>query len=83
MGYRKPSPARAIIFEEALKALGTSSRETAFVGDSLYHDVQGAKAVGMKTVWLKRKTSGTEKITAMPDKIIQNLTELPKTLEAL
>lgn len=80
VGYRKPSP---IIFEEALKALGTLPRETAFVGDSLYHDVQGAKAVGMKTVWLKRKTTNTEKTKAIPDKIIQNLTELPKILETL
>jgi FMN phosphatase YigB (HAD superfamily) len=37
----------------------------------------------MKAIWLKRKTSYTEKITAMPDKIIQDLTELPKALETL
>ena len=80
VGYRKPSP---IIFEEALGALGTSPRETAFVGDSLYHDVQGAKAVGMKTVWLKRKTSSKEKTMAIPNKTIQDLTELPKIIETL
>jgi len=80
VGYRKPSP---IIFKEALKTLGALPEETVFVGDSLYHDVQGAKAVGMKTIWLNRKTQNTEKTTAFPDKTIEDLRELPKVLETL
>jgi FMN phosphatase YigB (HAD superfamily) len=58
--------------------------ETVFVGDSLYHDVQGAEAVGMKTVWLKRKNHiYGENVAAAPDKIINNLRELLETLETL
>jgi HAD superfamily hydrolase (TIGR01662 family) len=78
VGYRKPSP---VIFNEALKAMGTSSKETVFVGDSLYHDIQGAKAVGMKTIWLKRNIHQKENIKSTPDKTIDSLDRLPKTLE--
>jgi len=77
VGYRKPSPK---IFKEALRALGALPEETVFVGDSLYHDVQGAKAVGMKTVWLKRKN---EEITQTPDKTIEDLKVLQRILETL
>jgi FMN phosphatase YigB (HAD superfamily) len=80
VGFRKPSPA---IFKEALKALGTLAEETVFVGDSLYHDVQGAKMVGMKAVWLKRNIHHKENINVTPDKIINSLEELPKTLETM
>jgi len=80
VGYRKPSP---IIFEEALKTLDTMPREAAFVGDSLYHDVQGAKAVGMKTIWLRREILDAEKATAVSDRIIRELAELPRVLETL
>jgi HAD superfamily hydrolase (TIGR01549 family) len=79
VGYRKPSP---IIFNEALKALGALPEEAVFVGDSLYHDIQGAKAVSMKTVWIKRKEN-QENTTATPDKTINDLRELPKTLALL
>ena len=80
VGYRKPSP---VIFNEALKALGTTPEETVFVGDSLYHDVKGAKTVNMKTIWLKRSDHHGEIITATPDKTINSLEELPKTLETM
>lgn len=80
VGYRKPSP---LIFKKALNAMGLSSEETVFVGDSLYHDIQGAKMVGMKTVWLKRKLHHKENIEVTPDKTINSLEELPKTLETI
>jgi FMN phosphatase YigB (HAD superfamily) len=80
VGFRKPSP---LIFRKALKALGTMPKETAFVGDSLYHDVQGAKMVGVKTIWLKRESNNKENIKVAPDKTINSLEELSKTLETM
>lgn len=47
VGRRKPDPA---IFERALELLGVEAARTAFVGDSLVHDVAGAAALGMTTV---------------------------------
>ncbi len=45
----KPSPA---LFESALAPFRTEKRDIVFVGDSLRCDVQGAKAVGLATVWI-------------------------------
>jgi HAD superfamily hydrolase (TIGR01662 family) len=44
-GYRKPHPS---LFAKALRELDVSPREALFVGDSPYHDIGGAKAVGMR-----------------------------------
>ena len=49
---RKPSPE---IFERTLKALGVSASETVFVGDTLDADIEGAKAVGIKAIYIERR----------------------------
>lgn len=49
VGWRKP---HIKIFEEALKRLGVAAEETVYVGDSPLEDIKGAKAVGMKTVFV-------------------------------
>ena len=49
---RKPSPE---IFEQALKMLEISASEAIFVGDTMDADVEGAKAVGMKSVYVSRR----------------------------
>ncbi len=73
---RKPSPE---IFERALKALGVSASETVFVGDTLDADIEGAKAVGMKAVYIERRIEKVEQVR--PDKTIKSLSELPLVLE--
>jgi HAD superfamily hydrolase (TIGR01662 family) len=49
IGWRKP---HRIIFEEALRKLQVKAEEVVFIGDSPTEDVGGAKAVGMKTVFV-------------------------------
>jgi putative hydrolase of the HAD superfamily len=73
---RKPSPE---IFEHALKALGVSASETVFVGDTLDADIEGAKAVGMKAVYIERRIEKVEQVR--PDHTIKSLSELPMVLE--
>jgi putative hydrolase of the HAD superfamily len=73
---RKPSPE---IFERTLKALGVSAAETVFVGDTLDADIEGAKAVGMKAVYIQRRTEKVGEVC--PDQTIKSLSELPKALE--
>jgi len=43
----KPAPA---IFHQALAAAGCAPRDAIFVGDSLFHDIGGANALGLRSV---------------------------------
>ena len=75
---RKPSPE---VFKRTLKALGVSASETVFVGDTLDADIEGAKAVGMKAVYIERRIEKVEQVR--PDQTIKSLSELPMVLERL
>ena len=72
---RKPSPE---IFKRTLKVLGVSASETVFVGDTLDADIEGAKAVGMKAVYIERRSEKVEHVS--PDQTIKSLSELPIVL---
>jgi putative hydrolase of the HAD superfamily len=50
-GYMKPHPS---IFEAALKLVGVEAREALMVGDSLAHDIEGARRLGMRGILLSR-----------------------------
>lgn len=49
VGIKKPDPG---IFNHALKDLGCGANTAVFIGDNLTEDISGAKAVGMKTIYL-------------------------------
>ncbi len=76
---RKPHPE---IYKKALQRLDVKPEETAFVGDTVDADVQGAKAVGMKTVYLERRKQETAE-DARPDQTIKSLGELLVVVERL
>ena len=74
---RKPSPE---IFQSTLKSLGVSVSETVFVGDTIDADIEGPKAIGMKTIYIERRAQkASEKFC--PDQTIKSLSELPSVLE--
>lgn len=50
-GCMKPHPA---IFRAALDAMGIEAEQAAMVGDSLTHDVHGARQIGMRGILLAR-----------------------------
>jgi HAD superfamily hydrolase (TIGR01662 family) len=50
-GYLKPHPS---IFEAALRAVGTEPAEAVMVGDSLVHDIEGARRLGMRAILVAR-----------------------------
>lgn len=54
-GYMKPHPS---IFEAALRSAGVIASESVMVGDSLAHDVDGAKRLGMRAVLVARSGVG-------------------------
>jgi len=74
---RKPHPE---IYQKALQKLGVKTEETVFVGDTVDADVQGAKAVGMKTIYLERRLQKDVEI-ACPDQTIKSLSHLARAIE--
>ncbi len=54
VGCKKPDPR---IFQAALDPLQASPAEAVFVGDSLRRDMAGARAMGMRHVWLRPESA--------------------------
>jgi HAD superfamily hydrolase (TIGR01509 family) len=52
----KPSPA---MFARAFEPFGVGKHEAAFVGDSLAHDIAGAKAFGLSAIWIDSTGAGS------------------------
>ena len=67
------------IFDAALAVLGVSPRGAVFVGDSQPRDMAGARAIGMRHVWLRPVASEAE-ACCPGDPIIGRLTELSGVL---
>lgn len=80
VGYHKPHP---IIFRRAVGELQVKADEAIHVGDLLEADVAGAKAIGMKTVWLNIAEKGYQGdyVKFLPDYEIGNLSQLMEILE--
>lgn len=82
IAWTKPHPEA---FRAALDAVGVDDPERAvFVGDRLFDDIYGAKAVGMRAVlvphsvipdWQRGMVDGE------PDAVVQRLAELPAVLD--
>jgi putative hydrolase of the HAD superfamily len=83
VGWRKP---HIKIFKEALKKLGITAKEAVYVGDSPAEDIMGAKAVGMKTIFVPSQfylIEDLKKSQQKPDFIIENICKLYKTFPML
>jgi putative hydrolase of the HAD superfamily len=76
-GAWKPDPS---IFLAALSMAAVSAGDAVMVGDSLEHDIAGARAVGIRTVWVDRGDRPRRHDDAMPDATIRSLAELPALL---
>lgn len=77
-GFLKPHPS---IFEAALRLLDVEPGESVMVGDSLAHDIEGARRVGMRGVLVRRAEPGAGGTGEPPDiPVIRNLRELPSLL---
>jgi len=73
-GYMKPHPS---IFTAALTLAGTDASESVMVGDSLTHDIDGARRVGMQGVLVHRSDDPAPQ-TDVP--VIRSMKELPGLL---
>lgn len=76
-------------FEALLRPLGASPGECAFVGDNLHADIEGAAALGMRTIhtreWIGGALDGDAGASgsAAPDRVIDRLADLPSVLEGM
>ena len=73
VGYRKPHPS---LFRAALADVGVDAGEAVFVGDSPWHDIAGAQAVGMRAVQTTQYASRPPLEGATPDATVGHLREL-------
>jgi HAD superfamily hydrolase (TIGR01509 family) len=75
-GYMKPHRS---IFESALAKAGVRAEQAVMVGDSIKHDIDGALAIGMRAVLLRRSGEVPADLPAgLP--VIQTLSVLPSVI---
>jgi putative hydrolase of the HAD superfamily len=78
VGYLKPHP---LIFQTALRCVGTQPDETVFVGDDPEADIVGAHKAGLRAV-LRRQTRRKVSLDSItPDAEINGLDELLPILD--
>jgi HAD superfamily hydrolase (TIGR01662 family) len=77
-GFMKPHPA---IFKAALSMMEVESARAVMVGDSLSHDVAGAKQVGMHAVLLARGSGPADLAAEVP--VIRTLRQLAATIDQM
>lgn len=75
-------PARSI-FEAAVSAGGAAAHETLHVGDHPEIDMEGARAAGLRAVWLNRDGRDWPSHLQQPDGVVRDLNELDSLLGAL
>ena len=75
VGYGKPD---RLIYQLVLSRLGAKPESIWNIGDSLERDILGAKAIGIKTVWVKRYGMSRDEST-IPDLEVSNLGQLVVT----
>jgi HAD superfamily hydrolase (TIGR01662 family) len=76
-GYLKPHPS---IFEAALKLLEVEAGESVMVGDSYPHDIEGARAVGMRGVLVLRSPDEPFATAVDGVPVVRDLSALPPLL---
>ena len=77
LGFMKPHPN---IFKAALTLMGVEPHDAAMVGDSLHHDVAGARSVGMRGVLVARGAPPPAAEVSDDILVVRSLRELPGRL---
>jgi len=77
-GVAKPDPA---IFQIAIDKANVAAEKILHVGDDPISDIQGAQAIGMKTVWVNYAQHEWRQ-THQPDATVYHVADLAKTLRS-
>jgi FMN phosphatase YigB (HAD superfamily) len=73
VGCVKPNPR---IFQSALDALALAPADAVFVGDSLPRDMAGARAIGMRHIWLVGEATASASPCCPDDRVLHSLGEV-------
>ncbi|HUH36908.1 MAG TPA: HAD-IA family hydrolase [Spongiibacteraceae bacterium] len=76
----KPAPD---LFRAAMAAAGVKAAELLHVGDHIEHDIEAAKLLGARAIWLNRAGQPWPGHRATPDATIGDLRELPAAIARL
>lgn len=79
VGVAKPA---SKIFDVAVRAGGARAHQTLHVGDHPEIDVDGARAAGLRSVWVNRSGQQWPKEFASPDGIVSHVGQLQSLLSA-
>ncbi len=79
LGLAKPDPR---IFADALRALGADREGAVVIGDSLSRDVAGARAAGLRSIWIDREGKPPRTDDALPDARVIALSQIRSCLGA-
>lgn len=71
------------IFHAALRAANCEPTQAVHIGDSLTHDIAGARNVGVHSVWLNRRGITAVAGSPIPDVEISTLADLLKSIDSL
>ena len=77
VGCEKPDPR---IFQRALDELGLAPADVVFVGDSGPRDMAGARAMGMRHIWLVGPEATSVAPCCAGDRVLRTLGELEEAL---
>ncbi|MEP6693616.1 MAG: HAD family hydrolase [Chloroflexota bacterium] len=80
VGIAKPDPR---IFAHALRAVGAEAAGSVMIGDSLSRDVAGARAAGLRSIWIDREEGAPKLGDAVPDARVTALSQIRSCLAAL
>ena len=77
-GFSKPSPE---IYQFALQAAEVEPGEALMVGDHPEKDILGAKALGIRTAWMRRHDSYRQYHDPQPDYYVENMYDVQELVE--
>jgi len=80
VGAGKPAPD---MFHAALNEAGAAPAQSIHVGDHLVDDIQGARNVGMHTIWVNLRDQPHPEPPAAPTHTVAVLTEIPQRIEVI
>lgn len=80
VGVGKPAPD---MFYQALAHAGVAAGEAVHVGDNLQDDIEGARGIGMHTVWVNLHGHELPEHVTPPTRTVPSIAEVPASIDSI